>query len=134
MKAPVDQTVGTAIAVVSASLQCAAGAIIVLTTTGKSAHAISRFRPRCPIISVSRNAKTSRQAHLYRGLLPITYEAPAESDWTQDIDNRVNFSIEYGRKRGFLKKGDPVIIVTGWRKGAGATNTMRIINVEWWHK
>ena len=128
--APVDQTMATAIAAVNASLKCAAAAIIVLTTTGRSAHALSRFRPRCPIIAVSRNSKSARQAHLHRGILPLYYGNEIESDWLQDIDSRVQFAIEYGKRRLFIRSGDPIIVVTGWRKGAGSTNTMRIISAE----
>lgn len=124
---PTDPSTGTCIAAVNASLKCAAAAIVVLTTTGRSAHTCSRFRPRCPIIAVSRNTKTTRQAHLHRGILPIHYPNEALPDWTADIDMRVNFALDFGRRRGFIKAGDPVIVVTGWRKGAGSTNTMRII-------
>lgn len=99
----------------------------MLTTTGRSAYAVSRFRPRCPIIAVSRNEKTARQSHLYRGLLPLFYPKEILSDWLQDIDARVNFAIEHGKHRGFVCKGDFIIVITGWRKGAGSTNTMRII-------
>lgn len=125
--APVDQTTATAIAAVNASLKCAAAAIIVLTTTGRSAHAVSRFRPRCPIIAVSRNHKAARQAHLHRGLLPLFYPCEISSDWIQDIDARVNYAIDHGKKRGFIARGDSIVVVTGWRKGAGSTNTMRIL-------
>lgn len=125
--APVDQTTATAVAAVNASLKCAAAAIIVLTTTGRSAYAVSRFRPRCPIIAVSRNEKTARQSHLYRGLLPLIYSKEIRSDWLQDIDSRVNYAIEHGKQRGFICSGDFIIVITGWRKGAGSTNTMRII-------
>ena len=124
---PVDPSTATCIAAVNASLKCAAAAIIVLTTTGKSAHTTARFRPRCPIIAVSRSTKTTRQAHLFRGILPIYYPQEAASEWTGDIDARVAFALDFGRRRGFIKPGDPVIVVTGWRQGAGATNTMRII-------
>ena len=117
----------TAIAAVNASLKCSASAIIVLTTSGRSAYATSRYRPRCPIIAISRNAKTTRQAHLYRGILPLYYENNALPDWTQDIDARVTFGLEYGRSRGFIKEGNLVVVITGWRKGSGSTNTMRIV-------
>ena len=48
--------------------------------------------------------------------------------WTEDVDKRIHHGLKIGRARGFIKKDDPIIIVTGWRAGSGYTNTMRIIN------
>lgn len=50
-------------------------------------------------------------------------------DWLKDVDVRVQFGIEFGKTRGFLKTGDPIGIVTGWKQGSGFTNTMRIMYV-----
>merc|ERR1711915_547980 len=125
-----DATHTTAIASVEASFKSMASAIIVLTTTGRSAHLISKYRPRCPIISVTRFPMVARQSHLYRGIVPIHYTADRVEDWMDDVNARVDFAVEYGKKSGFIKSGDPVVVVTGWQKGAGFTNTMRVLRAK----
>ncbi|XP_054161947.1 pyruvate kinase PKM-like [Oppia nitens] len=129
---PAGLTITMAIAAVNASLKCGASAIIVLTTSGKTAYEISKYRPRCPIIAVSRNEQTTRQAHLFRGLLPFHYPKPRNEseEWVKDVDTRLKEAVEFGKKRGALKTGDVVVFVTGWRKGSGATNTLRVIAIE----
>nr|QZU27269.1 PKM [Onchidium reevesii] len=122
-----DSTHTIAIAAVEASFTCMAAAIIVLTTTGRSAHLVSAYRPRCPVLAVTRNSQTARQAHLYRGIFPIHYVAPKMNEWTADVDRRIWKAISLGMERGLLKNEDPVVILTGWKPGSGATNTMRII-------
>jgi pyruvate kinase len=130
----VEEPLGTphtiAIAAVEASHKCRAAAFIVITTTGRSAHLISKYRPRCPIIAVTRYAQVARQCHLYRGILPIHYIEGITSDWMEDVDERVQFGMNFAKLRGMVKTGDPIIIVTGWQKGSGFTNTMRIVYVN----
>ncbi|XP_017781086.1 PREDICTED: pyruvate kinase-like isoform X1 [Nicrophorus vespilloides] len=128
--APVDVAHTIAIAAVEASAKCLASAIIVITTSGRSAHLISKYRPRCPIIAVTRVPQTARQAHLFRAILPLVYTEPKNQDWLKDVDSRVNFGILHGKAKGFINTGDPVIVVTGWKQGSGFTNTLRIVHVE----
>ena len=45
------------------------------------------------------------------------------------MDLRINRAMSDGWKLGILKAGMPVVVVTGWRAGAGYTNTVRIIRV-----
>jgi len=49
------------------------------------------------------------------------------SDWTKDVDERIQFAVDFGKKHGFIKSGDNVICITGWRQGAGSSNTVRIL-------
>jgi len=126
----VDTTHTIAIAGVEAAHKCNAAAFIVITTSGRSAHLVSKYRPRCPIIAVTRFAQVARQCHLYRGILPIQYEGEKLTDWLEDVQARVQVGVLYAKKRGMVKTGDTVIVLTGWRAGSGFTNTMRIISVD----
>lgn len=127
---PIDATHTIAISAVEASFKCRASAIIVITTTGRSAHLISKYRPRCPVMPVTRFPQVARQCHLYRGLMPIHFTSDRIPDWQNDVDLRIQYAIDIGKKRGFIKTGDPVVAVTGWRQGAGSTNNMRILYVN----
>lgn len=125
----------TAIAAVDASFHSNSAAIVVLTTSGYSAHLVSRYRPRCPIIGVTRNEVAARQMHLWCGLFPLLVDDQKVTGlvsgdaWIQDVENRVQKAIDLGTLLDFLKKGDNVVVVTGWRGGSGNTNTLRIIQV-----
>lgn len=127
---PIESDHAVAIAAAEAASKCRAAAIIVITTSGRSAHLLSKYRPRCPIIAVTRYSQTARQSHLYRGILPLVYEEKPLQDWLKDVDARVEFGLKFGKLRGFVNAKDPVVIVTGWKQGSGFTNTVRIVNVE----
>ncbi|KAG7268917.1 hypothetical protein CRUP_021812 [Coryphaenoides rupestris] len=111
-------TQSIAIGTVEASFKCCASAIIVLTRTGRSAHLLSRYRPRAPIIAVTRCGQAARQAHLYRGIYPILYTKPANDVWAEDVDLRVNFALDYGKEKekGKLGRNSPR---EGGKKGEG---------------
>ncbi|CAF1217691.1 unnamed protein product [Rotaria sordida] len=148
-KPPLDQIQSTAIAAVEAAFRSFASIIVVLTHSGKSAHLISKYRPRAVVMAVTRSRYTARQIHLYRGCCPVyiegleveadvefkqhnisTSQALAMSDWLVDVDTRVNEAIRFAKERGFCSPGDAVIVVTGWRPGHGTTNTLRIIYAD----
>ncbi|TPP56892.1 pyruvate kinase PKM [Fasciola gigantica] len=127
---PVGMAHTTAVAAVEAANRCNASAIIVITTSGGSCQLISRHRPRCPILAVTRHAVTARQANLFRGVHPLYYGEPRTQEWDEDVDRRIHFAIEYGMKNSYLKPDSFVIIVTGWKAGSGSTNTLRVLRLE----
>ncbi|XP_033124226.1 pyruvate kinase PKM-like [Anneissia japonica] len=124
---PTNPAETIALAAVGASFKCQAGAIVVLTRTGKSAHLISRFRPLAPVLTVSRDQNVLRKIHLWRGCFPVHYSEPVCEEWQEDVDNRIKYAVDIGKKRGFFTEGAAIICITGWRGGQGFTNTMRII-------
>uniref|UniRef100_A0A2I2Z910 Pyruvate kinase n=1 Tax=Gorilla gorilla gorilla TaxID=9595 RepID=A0A2I2Z910_GORGO len=127
-----NPTKATAVGANEASFKCCSGAIIVLTKSGRSAHQVARYRPRAPIIAVTRNPQTASQAHLYRGIFPVLCKDPVQEARAEDVDRWVNLALNVGKARGFFKKGDVdvVIVLTGWRPGSGFTNTMRVVPVR----
>lgn len=57
----------------------------------------------------------------------FTVSEPAMPDWLKDVDTRIQFGQNFGKGRGFIKTGDTVVVVTGWKQGSGFTNTMRVV-------
>ncbi len=131
-----NNTESIAIAAVEASFQSQATAIVVITTSGKSAQAIAKYRPACPIIAVTRNPVAGRQAHLWRGIFPIMVKTPKPEGvntgeaWMADVDSRIKVAMDQCEALGIVHKGGNLVVVTGWRGGSGYTNTMRIVQCE----
>ena len=57
-----------------------AAAIITVTKSGKTARMISKFRPNCPIIGFSTEARVCRQLNLSWGVTPLLIEEKASTD------------------------------------------------------
>ncbi|KAF5124583.1 hypothetical protein DV495_003909 [Geotrichum candidum] len=119
-----------AISAVSASFEQEARAIIVLSTSGSTARLVSKYRPNCPILMVTRNEKAARFSHLYRGVYPFIYTEPRPNSvahWQADVEQRLKWGIDQAIELGILTKGDVVVAIQGWTGGFGHTNTLRIL-------
>jgi len=127
---PLSIEEATASSVVNAAFESEVHAIIVLTTSGNSARLVSKYRPPCPILCVTRDAQVSRQLHLYRSCVSIYYNQPKIENWQDDVEARINFAVNIAKKRGLLKSGSLVAAIQGWKGGAGNTNTFRLLFVQ----
>jgi len=131
---PADIVESVAMAAVSASLELSAGAILVLTTSGLTARLLSKYRPVCPIIMVTRNETAARYSHLYRGVYPFFFPEPKPDFnaqiWQDDVDRRLKWGIAQGLQLEIISERDSVVCVQGWRGGMGNTNTIRIVPAQ----
>merc|ERR1712127_1137037 len=125
-----DATQTTSVAAVQASYSCRAAAIIAITTSGLTAQLCSKYRPHCPIIAVTRFDQVARQMQLHRGIIPVHYKEPRMENWMQDVEERIQHGVDLGKKSGFIKSGQPIVCITGWRQGSGSSNTVRIVTVD----
>lgn len=120
----------TAMAAVDISYKVKADGIIVLTTTGKSAQLLSQFRPRCLIFSVTRDAEVARSLHLFRNVYPILFTGSRVDKWEDDIEQRVKFIIKHAVDSGLFKVGSKLVLLTGYKSGAGHSNSIRVGSVS----
>lgn len=84
-----------------------AKAIVTVTRTGTTAAFISDFRPNCPIIAETVNARGMRQLNLAWGVLPVqAKEQPS-------IDKLLDYAKQRAMDTCLVHRGDSIIIVTG---------------------
>jgi len=112
----------TALSIVTASRHQDIKAIFTLTTSGGSMALLSKYRPACPIICISRDAQITRQAHLHRGCFGLEYmEKEKKADESPDVDRqkRIEWGMSMCRERNLIQPGDLVIIGMGRRIEGG---------------
>ncbi|KAF5293195.1 hypothetical protein FQA39_LY13663 [Lamprigera yunnana] len=124
---PLEPIYALAMSAVQASVKCKAAAIVMTTTSGRSAKIVARYRPRCPIIAVTRLEFVARQLHIYRGIQPLVYVTPINPCWYKDIENRMQYGITWGKVTGVIRAGDAIVLLSSSQPGAGFPNTFRII-------
>lgn len=97
------------------------GVIITVTTSGKTARMISRYRPECPIYGCTTDPVVYRQLKMAWGITPVMIEA--EHDTFELFDH----AIEHVQKDGFIKNGDIAVLTAGVPLGtSGTTNILKV--------
>ncbi|XP_032289375.1 pyruvate kinase [Drosophila virilis] len=122
-----DASHSIAITAVETARRTKATLIIALTTSGRSAALLSKFRPRCPILAVTRCERAARWVNLHRGVLPLLYSADCAENYANDVDARVRFALTSAKKSDLISDGDPIVIVSAWKDGGGFTNNVRVV-------
>lgn len=60
-------------------------------------------------------------------MYPLVYVKPMIDNWAEDVDNRIQLGITFGKMSGFIRAGDAIVVLTGLRQGSGFTNSIKII-------
>ena len=93
--------------VTSTAMEMSAKAIFAYTNTGDTPRMVSSFLPRCPIYAITSNEKTYRQLALAWNTIPILVK---EKDNANDV---ISEGIEEAKRRGYVQKGDIVVLAGG---------------------
>ncbi len=104
-----------------------AKAILVATSSGRTARMICRFRPACPIAALTMHEKVRRQLAISWGVIPfLTGEVTS-------TDRIFSMSVEVALKEKLVQNGDVVVITAGVPLGkSGSTNLIKaqVVNDE----
>ena len=95
-------------------------AIIVFTQSGYTAELLSCQRPPCTIFAFTPNRRSLQVLALVWGVCPILMEN------LPDPNLMVQRAEKILLEKGFVAKGDPVVIVSGTQPARGATNMMKM--------
>jgi pyruvate kinase len=98
-----------------------ASAIITATSSGYTSRAISKFKPRSPIIAATTSERVMRKLSLVWGVYPVLSTV---SDSTDEV---IDLSIHSALKKGYIKEGDLIVITAGIPVGvSGSTNLIKV--------
>ena len=108
-----------------AAVDADVAAIIACTNGGGTARAISRFRPRMPLIAVTPSERTARQLSVAWGIDALLVDKHGTTD---DI---VWFAIKAAVERGAVRVGDLVAVLVGSPADPDpTTDTLRLVRVR----
>jgi pyruvate kinase len=105
-------------------------AILCCSATGYTARFVARYRPSCPILVFTPEPKTHRRLNLTWGVVPFLIAKMSEQKDITGFESIVNRAIEIAREKGYVRKGQRVVITAGLPLGIDmTTNMLRILEV-----
>ncbi len=115
-----SQTDAIAHATVQLGYELNAKAIITPTKSGYTTRVVSKYKPKAPIIAFTQTSQVARHLNLRWGVYPIP-----GTPWL-DILQMIDYSSAASLEKGFVEKGDLVILTAGMKYGEGGTSSIRL--------
>ena len=100
-----------------------AEAIFSLTDTGFTSRLVSKHRPECPILAVTRSKLVARRMAMNWGVTPICY------DGTGDDEAKLAYALEEAKRLGFIGPGDTLVVTSGHHQTTGSTDLIRVVTL-----
>ncbi|MBR3050042.1 MAG: hypothetical protein IKG61_01150 [Selenomonadaceae bacterium] len=107
-------------ATVQLGYELSAKAIITPTRSGYTTRVVSKYKPKAPIIAFTQSEDVARHLNLRWGVYPIP-----GTPWL-DIVQMIDYSSASALEKGFVAKGDLVILTAGMKYGEGGTSSIRL--------
>jgi len=107
-----------------AAKESKAKAIVVFTLSGSTALLIAKQRPEAEIIALTPLEEAYHKMALYWGVKPLM------SKFGDNTDKMIKKGEELILRKGFLKRGDKVVVVAGKTYSVGSTNMMKIYKLS----
>ncbi|XP_028171722.1 pyruvate kinase 2-like [Ostrinia furnacalis] len=118
-----------AIAASHTALNSRASAIIILTSTGKTARLVSWAAPPCHIVAVTTKETAAVQMHLYRKVIPVVYKGSRVGNWREECRKRVLFGTELAAKTGLFGDGAKLVVMAPSGEGVGYCDGFQMVTV-----
>jgi pyruvate kinase len=118
-----DPTIGRALSNAACDIAETLGAkaIVVPTSSGRTASTIARLRPRRPVIGLSHHQYALQQMALEWGVTPLAMPE------CKDVEELWVRSLDTARSSGLVAPGDRVVITAGTAVNvAGSTNVIKL--------
>jgi pyruvate kinase len=119
---PVTRSLTRVAASVAEELGCKL--IVAFTESGITARLLALNRPRMPVVAITHEERVYRQLALTWGVVPV------RSELVENTDDLLAAGEQRLKSRGFVQKGDTILMLSGHSPAAAATNMLRVHTVS----
>ncbi|UKJ89817.1 pyruvate kinase [Theileria orientalis] len=106
------------------SLDVKAKMILVFSQTGRTAGLVSKYRPKCLILSISPHEHVTKALTVTRGVMSLLVES------LEDSDKNVHNCIQIAKKRDLLRSGDYMVVVHGSKQNvSGSSDLLKVVQI-----
>ncbi|OGF21589.1 pyruvate kinase [Candidatus Falkowbacteria bacterium RIFOXYB2_FULL_38_15] len=117
---PVDEAVGRVANILARTVE--AKAILAASLSGYAGRIVCRYRPELPVFVSTDSKEVEKQLALSWGTIPFVLPS------CRSVEELVDRSIAYIKKKKFIKRGDKIIIIAG--EPVGKSGNINLIEIK----